>query len=137
MFIPGEVLDILLRYADSLTLAMWDSGVQILIFLAGLQTVSTSLYEAAKIDGATKWESFWKITFPMLLPMIFVNTLYSIVNSFTKPDNAIMNHLLHVVFVSNDYAYGSAIGWLYFIFIFIVLGLVFLLFEKDGRLERR
>ncbi|MBS4200486.1 sugar ABC transporter permease [Bacillus sp. FJAT-49732] len=129
-FIPEEVLDPLLQYADALTLVMWDSGVQILIFLAGLQTISPSLYEAAKIDGATEWEVFWKITFPMLIPMIFVNTLYSIVNSFTKPDNGVMSHLLNVVFVSNNYSYGSAIGWLYFIFIFIVLGLVFLIFRR-------
>ncbi|MGP4041066.1 carbohydrate ABC transporter permease [Gracilibacillus sp. D59] len=130
-FIPGDVLDVLLEYADSLTLVMWDSGVQILIFLAGLQTISRSLYEAATIDGATKWELFWKITFPMLIPMILVNTLYSIVNSFTKPDNVLMNHLLHVVFVSNDYGYGSAIGWLYFIIIFLVLGIVLLIFRKS------
>ncbi|MBO1005131.1 carbohydrate ABC transporter permease [Pseudogracilibacillus auburnensis] len=129
-FIPEEVLDPLLQYADALTLVMWDSGVQILIFLAALQTISPTLYEAAKIDGATEWEVFWKITFPMLIPMIFVNTLYSIVNSFTKPDNGVMNHLLNVVFVSNKYAYGSAIGWLYFMFIFIILGFVFLIFRR-------
>ncbi|MBO0991682.1 carbohydrate ABC transporter permease [Bacillus sp. SD088] len=129
-FIPEGILEPLLKYADSLTLVMWDSGVQILIFLAALQTVSPALYEAAKMDGATSWETFWKITFPMLIPMIFVNTLFTIVNSFTNPDNGIMNHLLHTVFVSNDYAYGSTIGWLYFIFIFIVLGVVFLIFRK-------
>ncbi|GIN69892.1 lactose ABC transporter permease [Bacillus sp. J14TS2] len=129
-FIPEGILEPLLKYADSLTLVMWDSGVQILIFLAALQTVSPALYEAAKMDGATSWETFWKITFPMLIPMIFVNTLFTIVNSFTNPDNGIMNHLLHTVFVSNDYAYGSTIGWLYFIFIFIILGVVFLIFRK-------
>jgi oligogalacturonide transport system permease protein len=129
-FIPAEILEPLLQYADSLTLVMWDSGVQILIFLAGLQTISPQLYEAAKCDGATKWESFWKITFPMLMPMIFVNTLFSTVNSFTKVDNEVMNHLLNVVFRANDYGYGSAIGWLYFIVIFIFLGFVFLLFKK-------
>lgn len=129
-FIPELVLEPLLEYADSLTLVMWDSGVQILIFLAGLQTISPTLYEAAKIDGATGWETFWKITFPMLIPMIFVNTLFTIVNSFTNPDNPIMNHLMHTVFVSNDYAYGSTIGWLYFIIIFAILGIVFLIFRK-------
>lgn len=131
IFIPDSVLDPLLQYADSLTLVMWDSGVQILIFLAGLQTISPQLYEAAKCDGATKWESFWKITFPMLMPMILVNTLYSIVNSFTKPDNQIMNHILTVVFKSNDYGYGSALGWLYFIVIFLVLVLVFVIFRRS------
>jgi oligogalacturonide transport system permease protein len=130
-FIPGDVLEPLLKYSDSLTLVMWDSGVQILIFLAGLQTISASLYEAAKCDGATRWESFWKITFPMIMPMIFVNTLFSIVNSFTKADNKVMAHLMNIVFKSNNYGYGSAMGWIYFVIIFIILGLVFLIFRKS------
>ena len=117
---------------------MWDSGVQILIFLAGLQTISVSLYEAAKCDGATAWESFWKITFPMIMPMMLVNTLFSIVSSFTKADNQIMSHILNVVFKNNDFGYGSAMGWIYFVFIFLVLGLVFLLFSKSlGATEGR
>ncbi|WP_150269587.1 carbohydrate ABC transporter permease [Paenibacillus tepidiphilus] len=130
-FIPGDILEILLKYAESLTLVMWDSGVQILIFLAGLQTISISLYEAAKCDGATAWESFWKITFPMIMPMMLVNTLFSIVSSFTKADNQMMSHILNVVFKTNDFGYGSAMGWIYFIFIFLILGLVFLLFRKS------
>ena len=130
MFIPGDILEPLLMYADSLTLVMWDAGVQILIFLAGLQTISPQLYEAAKCDGATQWECFWKITFPMIIPMILVNTLYSIVNSFTKADNEVMNHILNVVFRANDYGYGSAIGWIYFFVVFIILGIVFLIFRK-------
>lgn len=129
-FIPGDLLEKLLRYAESLTLVMWDSGVQILIFLAGLQTISVSLYEAAYCDGATKWESFWKITFPMLMPMIFVNTLFSIVNSFTKADNQVMNHIITQVFKNNDFGYGSALGWIYFVIIFIILGIVFGIFRK-------
>ncbi len=131
LFIPGDVLITLLEYSDSLTLVMWDSGVQILIFLAGLQTISPQLYEAAKCDGATKWESFWKITFPMILPMVFVNTLFTMVNSFTKADNGVMNHLRTVVFSNNNYGYGSALGWIYFMMIFMLLGIVFLLFRKS------
>jgi len=130
LFIPPDLLMTLLAYSDSLTLVMWDSGVQILIFLAGLQTISPQLYEAATCDGATKWESFWKITFPMILPMIFVNTLFTMVNSFTKADNGVMNHLRTVVFSNNNYGYGSALGWIYFIVIFLLLGLVFALFRK-------
>lgn len=130
-FFPTAILIPLLEFADQLLLVMWDSGVQILIFLAGLQTISPSLYEAAKCDGATKWESFWKITFPMLMPMIFVNTLYSIVNSFTNPNNFMMNHIISNVFGANgDYAYGSAMGWIYFVLIFIIIGFTFLLFRR-------
>jgi len=130
-FIPDSILEPLLQYADSLTLVMWDSGVQILIFIAGLQTISPALYEAAKCDGATKWESFWKITFPMIMPMLFVNTLYSVVNSFTKTDNQIMNHIMNNVFKTNNYAYGSAMGWIYFIVISVVLAVVFIIFRKS------
>jgi len=130
-FMPTGILMPLLEFADQLLLVMWDSGVQILIFLAGLQTIPASLYEAAKCDGATPWESFWKITFPMLMPMIFVNTLYSIVNSFTKTDNQMMNHIIENVFRNNEYAYGSAMGWIYFVIVFFIIGLVFLLFRRS------
>ncbi|MDQ0060162.1 carbohydrate ABC transporter permease [Paenibacillus harenae] len=130
-FIPEDILEPLLEYADSLTMVMWDSGVQILIFIAGLQTISPSLYEAAKCDGATKWESFWKITFPMIMPMLFVNTLYSIVNSFTKPDNKIMEYINNIAFRSNNYGYGSAMGWIYFIVISIILAIVFFIFRRS------
>lgn len=130
-FIPAELLEPLLKYADSLTLVMWDSGVQILIFIAGLQTISPSLYEAAHCDGATKWEAFWKVTFPMITPMLFVNTLYSIVNSFTKADNKVMDYIMNSVFANNNYAYGSAMGWIYFIVISLVLGIVFLIFRRS------
>lgn len=130
-FIPDDILEPLLMYAESLTMVMWDSGVQILIFIAGLQTISPSLYEAAKCDGATKWESFWKITFPMIMPMLFVNTLYSIVNSFTKPDNKVMDYINNIAFKSNNYAYGSAMGWIYFIVISIILAIVFFIFRRS------
>ncbi|MDQ0112287.1 carbohydrate ABC transporter permease [Paenibacillus harenae] len=130
-FIPDDILEPILMYAESLTMVMWDSGVQILIFIAGLQTISPSLYEAAKCDGATKWESFWKITFPMIMPMLFVNTLYSIVNSFTKPDNKIMDYINNIAFKSNNYAYGSAMGWIYFIVISIILAIVFFIFRRS------
>ncbi|GMK42627.1 lactose ABC transporter permease [Paenibacillus sp. CCS19] len=130
--IPENVLEPLLEYADSLTLVMWDSGVQILIFIAGLQTISPQLYEAAKMDGATKWESFWKITFPMIIPMLFVNTLYSIVNMFTKADNKVMDYIVtQQVFQKNNYGYASALGWIYFILIAIVLAIVFIIFRRS------
>ncbi|MBB3108797.1 ABC-type sugar transport system permease subunit [Paenibacillus phyllosphaerae] len=128
--IPGNILEPLLQYADSLTLVMWDSGVQILIFIAGLQTISPSLYEAAHCDGATKWEAFWKVTFPMIVPMLFVNTLYSIVNSFTKADNQVMDYIMNNVFANNNYGYGSAMGWIYFLLIAVVLAIVFAIFRK-------
>jgi oligogalacturonide transport system permease protein len=129
-YVPIEILLPLLKMMESLTLVMWDSGVQILIFLAGLQAISPSLYEAAKCDGATPWESFWKITFPMITPMILVNILFSVVNSFTKINNSVMVYINEVAFKQNDYGYGAALGWIYFAIIFIIIMLVMFMFRN-------
>ncbi|MCJ8012605.1 sugar ABC transporter permease [Paenibacillus sp. KQZ6P-2] len=136
-YVPGQILFPLLKMMDAITLIMWDSGVQILIFLAGLQSISTTLYEAAKCDGATPWESFWKVTFPMIVPMILVNTLFSIVSSFTKVDNSVMDYIQYIVFNKSDYGYASSLGWIYFVFIFLVIGAVFLMFRGASAEERR
>lgn len=136
-FMPSEIVRPLLNLLESLTVSMWDSGVPILIFLAGLQSISSHLYEAAKVDGATPWESFWKITFPMIKPMILVNILFCIVNSFTKTGNPVMDYLIKtVVFKDLEYGYGSALGWIYFVVVFIIIGLVMFMFRNSIR-ERR
>jgi oligogalacturonide transport system permease protein len=129
-YVPIEILLPLLKMMESLTLVMWDSGVQILIFLAGLQAISPSLYEAAKCDGATPWESFWKITFPMITPMILVNILFSVMNSFTKINNSVMVYINTIAFKQNDYGYGAALGWIYFVIIFIIILLVMFMFRN-------
>jgi oligogalacturonide transport system permease protein len=137
-YVPSQILMPLLKMMDSLTLVMWDSGVQILIFLAGLQSISPSLYEAAKCDGATPWESFWKVTMPMLTPIILVNTLFSIVNTFTNVNNQVMGYIHDIVFRRNDYGYASSLGWIYFIIIFAVIGLVvYLLRNSTGYGDER
>lgn len=129
-FIPAQVLIPLLEIMEHLTLIMWDSGVQIIIFLAALQTIPPSLYEAAKIDGATAWESFWKITLPMITPMILVNILYTIVNSFTKTNNVVMEYIHQQMFRQGEWGFASALGWIYFAFIFVVILLIFYVFKK-------
>ena len=60
------------------------SGVPILIFLAGLQSIPASLYEVATIEGSTKYESFWKVTLPMISPMVLLTTVYTIIDLFSR-----------------------------------------------------
>lgn len=138
-FLPDPVIPPLLKMFDSLMLIMWGSGVQILIFLAALQTVPPSLYEAAKCDGATPWESFWKVTFPTIMPMVLVCTLFSIVDSFTAGNNQMMFYLHSQVFQKFNYGYASALGWIYFIFVFLVIAFVLYLFRRTSAMshERR
>ncbi|HPV01166.1 MAG TPA: sugar ABC transporter permease [Clostridiales bacterium] len=100
------------------------SGVQILIFLAGLQSISPSLYEASNIEGATGWENFWKITFPMVSPLILVNTVYSIIDSLTNSNNTVMTLIRDTAFASQDYGLSSAMAWIYFAAILLIVGIV-------------
>ena len=100
------------------------SGVQILIFLAGLQSISPSLYEAAKMEGCSSWESFWKITLPMISPMILVNIIYSIVDCFTRYDNNVMNSIQSMITLT-DYGHASAAAWIYFCAIALLVLIIF------------
>lgn len=90
------------------------SGIQIIIFLSGLQTISRSMYEAADIEGCTKWESLWKITFPMISSMFLVNWIYTVVDFCMRSDNAVMKTIQNIMVVSLDYGKASAMSWTYF-----------------------
>ena len=100
------------------------SGVQILIFLAGLQSISPSIYEACTIDGATSWETFWKITLPMISPMILVNALYTIIDSFTSASNTVMNYI-NGVYANNKLMLSTAMAWIYFLIIILIIAVFF------------
>ncbi len=97
------------------------SGVQILIFLAGLQSISPSLYESASMEGATGWQAFWKITFPMISPLILVNSVYTIIDAFISETNEIMQEIQSTIFTDVKYGYGSAMAWIYFLCIVVIL----------------
>lgn len=115
---------------DSIYNVITASGVQILIFLAGLQGIPASLYEAAVVEGATAWESFWKITFPMVSPLILVNVVYSIVDSFTKPTNEMMVAIQNTAFDLSYYGYSAAMAWIYFLVVLVMLGIVSLVISR-------
>lgn len=95
------------------------SGVQILIFLAGLQSISPSLYEAARIEGSTGYEAFWKITFPMISPLILTNLVYTIIDSFIRDDTSRM--IVDTAFQSFNFGLSAAMAWIYFAVIALVL----------------
>jgi len=95
------------------------SGVQILIFLAGLQSISPSLYEAAKIEGSTGYEAFWKITFPMISPLILTNLVYTIIDSFISDETSRL--VVDTAFKSFNFGLSAAMAWLYFAVIALVL----------------
>ena len=97
------------------------SGVQMLIFLAGLQSISPSIYEASQIEGATGWETFWKITFPMISPMILVNAIYSAINAFTRTTNPAMRYISGI---GVDESLKAATSWIYFSVVMLIIAAV-------------
>jgi ABC-type sugar transport system permease subunit len=123
-------IDYIMSAVDRIYEIVSASGVQILVFLAGLQSISPSLFEASNIEGATGWENFWKITFPMVSPLILVNTVYSIIDSLTNSSNVVMGMIRDTAFASNDYGLSSAMAWLYFLAILAIVGIVVKLVSK-------
>lgn len=113
----------IMRAVDGISNIVVYSGVQILVFLAGLQSIPGSLYECASMEGATAWESFWKITLPMIGSLILVNTVYTIVNSFTSSNNEVIRMIKQVISQKIDYGLASAMSWSYFIVVGIIVGI--------------
>ena len=114
------------------------SGVQMLIFLSGLQSISPSIYESCQMEGASAWETFWKITLPMISPMILVNAIYTVVDLFSIADNRVVNALSGYggEFIKNPGAY-SAVVWVYTALSLVVIIIVALLLKTIVFYQRK
>lgn len=108
---------------------VWRSGLQIILFLSALQSISPSSYEAALIEGATPWESFWFVTFPMISPFLLVNTIYTVIDTFTDSTNVVMQKILKFI---NGIEYESALslGMAYFVLILAVVGIIYAIMNR-------
>ncbi|HEY8363029.1 MAG TPA: sugar ABC transporter permease [Tissierellaceae bacterium] len=126
---PG-VIDFIVGAVDRIYQIVSSSGVQILIFLAGLQSIPPSLFEASNIEGATGWENFWKITFPMTTPLILVNTVYTIIDSFTNSANPVMDNIRNTAFIRSEFGMSVAMAWSYFVMIIIILAVITIVFSR-------
>ena len=113
------------------------SGVQILIFLAALQSISPAIYESCEIDGATSWETFWKITFPMVSPMILVNGVYTIIDNFTTDSNSVMKVINETYGTPGGKYVSAAMGWMYFLVVLLIVGIVAAIFSAYVFYQRR
>ena len=107
---------------DSIYDVAMASGIQIIIFLSGLQNISPSMYEAAQMEGCTAWESMCKITIPMVSPLLPVCWVYTIVDFFMKTDNEIMSKISQTMY-SLEFGFSSAMAWSYFIVCMALIGI--------------
>lgn len=133
--LPKSINTPFLYIFDNLVLILWFSGVQILFFLAGLQKISNDIYEAASIDGANSWVTFWKITLPIIKPFILVNAVYTIVDLASFPNNVINTSITNHMFdIDKVYSYSASLSWIYFIAVLAIIGVTFfLLREREPR----
>ena len=122
MKVGQELVEYVVKIINDIYDIVNRSGVQMLIFLSGLQSISPAIYEACKIDGATGWETFWKITFPMISPMILVNAVYTVIDSFTTENNTVMTFIDNVN--RKEPEVGAAMSWMYFLMVILIIGAV-------------
>jgi ABC-type sugar transport system permease subunit len=118
----------------SFILILWFSGVQILIYLAGLQKIDQSIYEAAAIDGASAWETFWKITLPGLATTTIVVAIYTVIALSHFSENKVIQYIyLQTYAVGSGIGYASAMSFLYFFVLILILALVFFILSYRAR----
>ncbi len=119
---------ILLTFLNSFVRILWFCGVQIIVFLAGLQKIDRNMYEAAAIDGATAWEAFWKITLPHLRPIILLNAIYTIIEMGTAADDATNGKIVGAIRdIARPYSYAAVLSWIYAFGLLLLILLAFLL----------
>lgn len=125
-YLGTTVTGYITEFFNRITLVMWKSGVPIVLTLSGLQSISMSLYEASRIDGASEWEIFWKITLPMITPILLLDAVYTII-SYAMDDSSVLNYIVEQAFSKSKFEYAAAMGWIYFAIVLILLGIVFLI----------
>lgn len=124
-----KIIGAITTVTDSMFDTIWQTGVQTVIFLAGLQGIPSSLYEASAVEGATAWENFWKITLPMILPISLINIVYTVIDSLVSTDNAVMAQVLSNTNLTR-FGWATAMAWSYFLIIAVLLVAIMLIFGK-------
>ncbi len=104
--LPTSILEYVVGAVTRISDIIQASGVQIVLFIAALQSIQPSMYEVARIEGATGYETFWKVTFPMVMPHIITNTIYTIVDAFSESE--VVNLAYATAFTENNYGLSSA-----------------------------
>ena len=128
--VGNSVFSVVFEIIDSIYDVVLASGIQIIIFLSGLQTISKSMYEAAAIEGCTSWESLWKITFPMISPLLVVNFIYTVVDFCMRTDNKVMEKIQTVMNELLNYGSASAMSWIYFGIVGAAIALISFILSK-------
>lgn len=129
MNLSANVTSTLLGFINQIFDLFWKCGVQIVLFISGLQSIPEQLYEVCRVEGANKWEEFWYVTFPMLSGTTMLVMVFTAIETFIDPTNTLVARGFKAL---NDSAWsdGSTVLWLYFAVVGLILALVVLLVQK-------
>lgn len=127
--IRRDIVETFMKINTEILNLVWKSGLQILLFVANLKAIPAQLFESAHVEGATAWESFWKITFPMISPILLLNMIYTIIDSFTDYSNTVMIYIQDFARALN-FSYSSALSWIFLVIVLAVIGLAYITVNK-------
>ena len=129
--VPMRILYPIMTYVENIFELISQAGVQTLVYLTALQSISPSLYEVAKMEGATAYETFWKVTIPSIMNITFFVVIYTIVDLFLK--SSIAEEAYAFAFSQGKIGVGSALSVVYILNVILVLAVAALLLRKIGR----
>ena len=129
MHLPEDITKNLVSWVNDIFNVFWDCGVQIVLFISGLQSIPEQLYEVCRVEGANKWEEFWYVTFPMLSGTTMLVMVFTAIEIFTDSKNSVMTYGFNAM-KQNMWWQGPTMLWIYFALVGAILGLAVLLIQK-------
>lgn len=126
---PDKVAEVVKSIINNIFDLLWSCGIQIVLFISGLQTIPRTLYEASKVEGATKWEEFWFITFPSLGSVTLLVTFYTMVDVFTNEKNMLIEKA-YMMINNGNYDETSAMLWVYFAAVGVIMGIILFIYNR-------
>ncbi|MBQ8550589.1 MAG: sugar ABC transporter permease [Clostridia bacterium] len=127
---PAEITELMAKYINMIFNLLWDCGVQIVLFIAGLQTIPEQLYEVSKVEGATSWEEFWYITLPMVSNTLLLVIIYTIIDLLTKTTDPVMTQAYNLMNMNQNYYHSSAMMWMFFAIVGVITAAVLFLYNR-------
>ena len=129
MHLTPQITEFLVGFVNQIFDLFWDCGVQIVLFISGLQSIPEQLYEVCRVEGANKWEEFWYVTFPMLSGTTLLVMIFTAIEIFTDSTNPVMRQGLGLL-QQTEYSWSAAMLWVYFALVGAILGVAVLLLQK-------
>ncbi len=127
---PEAINNLFSDYLSNVFSLIWSCGVQTILFLAGLQSISKQMYEVGKIEGANRWEILWFMEVPMLRNVILLVLFYTMIDQFTAMNTPVMGQITTLMFKSQSYDVSSAMLWAYFLIAGIVMGIILFIYNR-------